>query len=250
MLSGFRETNHGEPLRVHRFHEGWAMETYTGQVSNSAGLWTGQLLFMPDAEGTTPDTLLSYEDLRAEPYEPGLHYFAPAPLWTVCGSRIAVLNPLDSVVTTIDADGAGGSLQIPLPLPPMTSELIETWVDRRLDVALLAENITLDEASRPAMRRQALAETIESAADVQPPTKILCDESGTLWVQGFSVDTDVQGYGREWAVFEADLLVGFVRFPPRVWPLFFRDGEVIAVWRDELDVEHLVRMATPRSIGP
>lgn len=245
VLNDFRDANHGEPLRVRRLGAGWVFETYSGQVAHSGALWSGHLIYVRDW-AVSPDTLVRYQDLRAEPYEPGLQLFASAPLWTVCGDgRVALLNPLDSVVVHIGLEGRSDSLRIPLPLPPITAAQVESWVDRRLELALREENMEVDPAQHAMIREQALAEATGAAAEVQPPTKLLCDPEGRLWVQGFSVETDPQGYGREWSVFEGDRLVASVRLPPRVWPLFIDTEGLVAVWMDDLDVEYLVRVENP-----
>ncbi len=245
VMNDYREANHGEPLRVHRFGAGWVFETYSDEVSNAGALWSGQLVYVREWDAP-PDTLLKYQELRAEPYEAGLRLFAAAPLWTVCDAdHIAVLNPLDSLVTRLGRGGAMESVKISLPLPPLTPELVEAWVDLRLDLALRAENLEVDAASRAMVRQQALGEAMSAAPDVQPPTKILCDNDGRLWVQGFSVETDPQGYGREWTVFEMGRLTASVLLPPRVWPLFVTERHIIAAWKDDLDVGHLVQLENP-----
>jgi len=256
VLNEFRESNHGEPLRVHRVGGGWVFETYSGQVAHSGALWSGRLLFLSDGASTsdgvsTPDTLIQYDTLRSSPVPEGPQVFAAAPLWTVCeGEAVAVLNPLDSVVTRIHPRGENRKTRLPLPRNPLTDEIIESWVDRRLDLAMGQENVTMSQSDREAARQRALAEMREMVPEHEPPTKILCDEAGRYWVQGFSVETDLQGYGREWTVFQDEAEVASIRFPPRVFPLFVRGPSVVAVWRDELDVERLVRLENPLFEGP
>ena len=220
-------------------------ETYSGEVSSSGALWSGRLTYIPESQ-TGQDTLLTYDQLRSEPYQAGLQLFASAPLWTVCNDEyIAVLNPTDSVVTRLDTGGKAGSVKIPIALRPLTPDVVETWVDHRLELALSEENVEVDPATLAAIRQEALTEAMGAAAEVQPPTKILCDDEGRLWVQGFSVELDLQGYGREWAVFENEQLAASVTLPPRVWPLYLNREDIIAVWKDDFDVERLVQLENP-----
>ena len=251
VLNEFRESNHGEPLRVHRVGGGWVFETYSGQVAHSGALWSGRLLFLSDAASTsdgasTPDTLIQYDSLRSFPLPEGPQVFATAPLWTVCGGEaVAVLNPLDSLVIRIDPRGETRKTRIPLPRNPLAQETVEPWVDRRLDLAMGQENVTMSPSDREAAREQALAQVREMVPEHEPPTKILCDGAGRYWVQGFSVETDLQGYGRDWTVFRDEARVASVRLPPRVFPVFIRASSIVAVWRDEMDVERLVELENP-----
>lgn len=245
VLNDFRNANHGEPLRVRALDGGWVFETYTGEVAHSGGLWRGRLLFLRE-KGEVPDTLIQYDTLRRSPFPGGPQIFAAAPLWTVCGGEeVVVLNPLDSVVTRIDSRGRAQKSIIPLALKPLADQTIESWVDRRLELAMREENVTMNPTDRAAFRQQALEETMEMAPEYAPPTKILCDAADRYWVQGFSVETNLQGYGRDWDVFQDGAQVASVRFPARVLPLFIHGRDIVGVWRDDLDVERLVQMANP-----
>jgi len=245
VLNDFRLANHGEPLRVHRLGEGWVFETYTGEVSNSGGLWLGRLLFLRDG-ADAPDTLIQYDTLRQAPIPGGFQLFASSPLWTVCKNQsVAVLNPLDSTVTEIDVEGRSKQSRIPLAMEPLADRTIESFVDRRLELAMREENVTMDPDDRESLRQQALGEFLEIAPKYTPPTKLLCDKGNRFWVQGFSVETDLQGYGRDWKIFRDGTQVASVRFPARVFPLFIHGGDIVAVWKDPLDVERLVQMENP-----
>jgi hypothetical protein len=148
-------------------------------------------------------------------------------------------------VVEIGQDGVGRSTRIPLTLRPLARETIEAFVDRRLELAMRQENVEVDPADMATVRQQALGEMLAVAPKFVPPTKLLCDEDHRYWVQGFSVETDLQGYGPEWQVFEDGDQMAAVSFPSRVFPVHIGADGVLAVWRDDLDVERLVHMVNP-----
>ena len=47
----------------------------------------------------------------------------------------------------------------------------------------------------------------------------------------------------DWDVFDAEgRFLGIVSMPPRFAPRVYRDGKINGVWRDELDVQYVMRL--------
>jgi len=78
----------------------------------------------------------------------------------------------------------------------------------------------------------------------EPPTfpaisGLLLDAAGDLWVKAFDEDPQAPG---DWFVFDANgRLLGDVVMPPRFQPMDIGGKDVLGVWRDSLDVEHVER---------
>lgn len=126
--------------------------------------------------------------------------------------------------------GAGGTLQ---------------RVTRRTDVGLslmdeayraaVEERVrAAPEPARPGLRR--LYESVPPPATRPAYARLLVDPHDALWVQDWSVDGEATG----WSVFDSTgAWQGVVTFPPRFRPTHIRSAEVVGVWQDELDVEHV-----------
>lgn len=55
----------------------------------------------------------------------------------------------------------------------------------------------------------------------------------------------------EWDVFDSEgRLLGVVRMPPRFSPMVFRGDKIYGVWRDELDVQYVLRLRILGDLGP
>ncbi|MFQ5702832.1 MAG: 6-bladed beta-propeller [Gemmatimonadales bacterium] len=81
----------------------------------------------------------------------------------------------------------------------------------------------------------------------------------TIWVQHIQVasdlgDEELENYnlleqtgGAEWDVFDKDgRLLGVVSMPPRFAPRLFRNNKIYGVWRDEVDVQYVMRVGVLR----
>jgi hypothetical protein len=78
----------------------------------------------------------------------------------------------------------------------------------------------------------------------EPPTfpavsGLLLDAAGNIWAQAFDKDPQAPG---DWFVFDPNgRLLGDVVMPPRFQPMDVGRSDVLGVWRDSLDVEHVQR---------
>jgi len=244
------ETSFGEPLRAHRLTDGWVFETYSaGQISSPGGLWRGRLVAVQDG-GSGFDTLIQYDSLRLDEVTDGPQLFEQAPLWTVCtGGTIKVLNPTDSTVVSIDSGGSAERMRIPLVVRSLDDDIVMRYAELRIDYEIRGADVELLPADRERMQRMAFEEMRSESPDVLPPTRILCDADERLWVAQFGLESGIRGFGTHWDVYDDDRRVATITFPERVLPLFFQGQEIVSVWEDEFDVQHLVRSTNPLAHG-
>lgn len=92
---------------------------------------------------------------------------------------------------------------------------------------------------------------------------IMSGPAGTVWVQHvqppselsekeFAVWNVREDWGApEWDVFDArGRFLGIVTMPRRFTPRIFRGDKIYGVWRDELDVQHVLRLRIVGDLAP
>jgi hypothetical protein len=91
-------------------------------------------------------------------------------------------------------------------------------------------------------------------ADVYPAfATLLAGPEGQLWVQRVRTPESILASGSsfeasdigspEWDVFDVEgRYLGVVTLPDRFQPFLARDARLYGVWRDELDVQHVIRL--------
>jgi len=129
--------------------------------------------------------------------------------------------------------GTDGTLQrivrLGRPVQPITEALRAAWIERRME-------------STPPERQADVRRSYESVPLVETvPThgRILFDDTGRMWVE--DADRPDQPAGR-WTVYGVDgRMLARIALPDRFRPLDIAAGEIIGIWRDDLDVEHLQR---------
>lgn len=250
VLNMISEISFGEPLRAERYADGWVFETYSaGQITSPGGLWRGRLVATQEG-GSEFDTLIQYDSLRLDEVPDGSQIFAQAPLWTVCmGGTIKVLNPMDSTIVSIDSEGSSERHQIPLTARFLDDDIVMRYAELRLNYEIREAELEILPADRERLQRMAFEDMRTGSPDVLPPTRMLCDPNGRLWVAQFGLESGIRGFGTLWDVYDEDRRIAIVTFPERVLPLFIQGQEIVSVWEDEFDAQHLVRSANPLADG-
>jgi hypothetical protein len=111
----------------------------------------------------------------------------------------------------------------------MTEAIRDAWIENRMQTT-------------PPERQADVRSSYESLPLVETvPThgRIMFDDTGRMWVE----DTEMPGRpaGR-WTVYDSDgRMVARIALRDRFRLLDIASGEVIGIWRDEFDVEHLQR---------
>lgn len=110
----------------------------------------------------------------------------------------------------------------------------------------------LEQQGAPPVARQMLLQSLTFAEHYPAFANLMAGPAGTLWVQHVQTAADVAASGEidlqdlgaaNWDVFDAEgRYLGVVRFPDRFNPMRFVGNDVYGVWRDELDVQHVMRL--------
>jgi hypothetical protein len=140
----------------------------------------------------------------------------------------------------VEVYGPDGSLRrihrTGVPLQPVTSDLVEAFLDRRY-------------ADLPPERRQPAREAAANlpAGEFVPPYgAVALARSGDLWIQDYPHLSDAN----RWTVYAADgAPLARVELPERFTPYDVGDDWILGRELDELDVEH-VRIYGVRKTGP
>lgn len=177
------------------------------------------LLRAPGAE-----RLLQYGDGTIELLRP---LFARSVSHAARGGRIVYGDQERYELRVYDADGMLRRLMRRSDVDPtLREQAFEDAVEKRVRAA--------PEPARPGLRRLYEAQPTPSTRPAY--AQLLFDAEGRLWVQDYAVDGDA----RSWSVFDQDgAWMGDVTFPPRFRPTQILSDEVVGVWRNELDVEHV-----------
>jgi hypothetical protein len=100
-----------------------------------------------------------------------------------------------------------------------------------------------------------------SFADYYPAfANLLSGPDGSLWVQHIRTAEEMGGEGADftaqdvgsptWDVFDADgRLLGTVTFPPRFTAMRFYGDSVYGIWRDDMDVQHVMVLKRETQAG-
>lgn len=211
------------------------------------------LVLVRRPDGTVRDTLLvlpAGESVRFTDGRPDIEFFAAEPAWA--------LLPDGGLVSAITTDyrfkihDAEGGLERVVTRPWEPKPITESDRDR------------LRDALRETMRQQgAPPNTIETFlgnagfADRYPAfARFIGGPDGTVWVQRvITADKlpdrglrDPQDFGSgEWDVFDRrGRYLGETSFPERFQPLEWKGDRVYGVFRDELDIQHVVRLQLVR----
>jgi hypothetical protein len=236
-----RVTATGEPLE-HRVLEGWSgggiaafgdglvvqLDVRSDQVSRHE-------LTRIDDTGRHP--VVASDGARLRPIDLGCvqisgmsQLFAPSLVWAAGAGRIAAVTGSDYDIHLYDADGPVARVRRDLPPRPATRELALQEVGEKFEVGFGGGGGCVAEPAKVVDER--------GVADVIPAIRRLAvAPDGTLWVQRFAVRGDPAAIDVFAAAGEyLGTLAAGTPFPEA----FFPDGRVVALERDDLDVDHVV----------
>jgi hypothetical protein len=211
----------------------------------------GDLLLVRERDGTVRDTIMNLpvgESFQMQAGAmPRMRLFAPEPIWalTTGGDLLFAVNSGFSI-GVYSPDGTPRRI---IRRPYQQRPLDES--DRQAFLGFIKEAVMAQGA--PPQAAQAFLDNV-TFADVYPAFAVLMGgPDGSILVQRIQTAADVAASGGEfnaqdigssvWDVFDAEgRYLGELRLPDRFTPIRLRDDRLYGIWRDDLDVQHVLRL--------
>jgi hypothetical protein len=252
----------GVPSRWEVSEDGRILAQLRGMnLPGMAALEEGDPIVVYDTAGTVVDTVavLPKGQTLEEVSEQGarIRVFAPEPLWDLDASGTVYYAMNDRYRVLVNTPAGELSRIITRDVEPKPVE--ET--DREAILRLMREQYA--EFGVPPAQIEQIMQGV-SFADFYPAFgNLFLGPENTLWVQRIrsardmatgaeqEVEFDPQAIGSpEWEVFNAEgHYLGVVTLPERFLPLVRHEDALYGVWRDELDVQHVLRLKVDRPAG-
>jgi hypothetical protein len=206
--------------------------------------------------GTMRDTLFTFPSggsLRLAGQAPEIRLYSPEPAWAL-GADGRLYHGVNSEYR-IGMYAAGGRLERVVTKP--FSRRPVTEADRRTILDFLMRGWREAGATPAALDR---LKGVVTFGDYLPAyASMQAGPDGTLWVQHLQAASQLSAEerraynpledagGRGWDVFDRDgRFLGVVTMPARFAPRVFRGDRIYGVWRDDLDVPHVMRVLIER----
>jgi len=199
-------------------------------------------------DGSLQDTVMhlkASQTVELSASGPRIRMFQPEAVWT--------LLPGDRIATAVNS-----TYRVEVHAPDGTLERVINRPSERKPVGE-SDRQALLKALREVWERngvppQAIPQLVSaiSFADYYPAfANLLSGPNGSLWVQHIRTAADMGAAGGDfdaqdigsptWDVFDADgRLLGTVTFPDRFLAMRFHGDSVYGVWRDDMDVQHVM----------
>ena len=178
--------------------------------------------------------------------------FAAEPVWTLSDEMELFFGITNEY--RISVFGPNGSLRRVVTKPAEPAPVTERDIDMMWEV--------IEEEVRASFPPEAFVQFMQqtrqsiSFAEFFPAfVSMSVGPNGSLWVQHLRPPAEVteeeletydmtQDIGsRDWDVFDPDgRYLGIVTMPPRFTPRIIRDGKIYGIWRDDLDVQYVIRL--------
>jgi len=180
---------------------------------------------------------------------PEINIYSAEPIWEITDELQLLYGVNDTY--RIGVYSSDGSLERVVTMPSEPKPVTDT--DRDAVMGYL-EQTWLD-AGVPAQTLPQLKSIVHFAETFPAFSFISSGPVGTIWVQHVQpaselTEEELESYdllqdagARDWDVFDAEgKFLGVVSMPPRFAPRVFINDRIYGVWRDELDVQHMVRL--------
>lgn len=204
------------------------------------------------SDGTVLDTLMKFPSggtLNLGGQAPEIKLFSPEPSWTISEDHRIAYGVSDEY--RIGVYTPGGALERIITMPFEQEAVSER--DRRAVMSFL-EDAWL-QAGVPPQALTQLRGIVQFGEFFPAFAQIRSGPEGTLWVQhyrsvGDMSEEELENYNvieesgaPDWDVFNSEgQLLGRVTMPDRFAPRVFKDENIYGVWRDELDVQYVMRL--------
>jgi hypothetical protein len=233
MLEEMELTAYGTPLRMSRAGSRLVWQPAERPLLRPADMQDLLLLSASQAAGPWRTIYTSTAGARSQ-----AEYLVAVPLWTACASgALHVLEPPATLLSVAPDGDVVDTARLPLKDRILNDGDLRTFLQHAIEVELRGM-----QAPPEQVIRARIDETLrdgrylfpEKAASV---TRLLCDDSGRVWLQLFSTADDPVGFSREWLVWSEGGELAEVVFPAAFRPLAITGRRVYGALRDAWDVE-------------
>jgi hypothetical protein len=218
------------------------------QADETPGENRPDLLLVRGADGAVLDTLMVLPAGQSFQLQRGgltMRIFEPEPIWAVDG-RGRIVFGINSEYS-LRVHGDDGSLQRVITKPFVREPVTEA--DRTAFMRFIRE--AWSNAGMPPAQVDQLAQGIEFADHYPAFASLLGGPHGSIWVQHVRSAQQVAASGGEfsamdvgasdWDVFDPDgRFLGMLSLPDRFQPMRVVEDRLYGVWRDDLDVQHVL----------
>jgi len=211
------------------------------------------VIVVPGRDGKTRDTLLAFAPGRGERYTasgpPEYTIKAPEPSWDLTDANTLVFGTgADYRIEIRSLDGVLQRVVEKRYAPrPITARDRQGYL-KSLRAAYGGSGSDQEIAAF-------LRQNVHFTEYLPPLETIVAGPAGTIWVQHVQAPSDLPDKEHEpldattdegspdWSVFDREgRYLGVVRMPDRFKPMVFRGEKIYGVWRDDLDVQYVLRL--------
>jgi hypothetical protein len=247
------ELDEGWPMRFRATRSGVMAEQIRAipSAGEPAGKGRSDALVRLATDGSRGDTLMTFPSGKLLTLDGRGHMYAPEPVWDLGDDALLVLGVNDEYRLGIySGDRLKQVITKPFERRPVDDREKEAvWDDlerRWTEMGIPAE-------SWPQMRSN-----IDFADFLPAFHSVRLGPRGTIWVQYVQPATELgeeeyagEAGAPEWDVFDSEgRFLGTVTLPQRFTPVLFRDDRLYGTWRDELDVQYVLRLRILGDLDP
>lgn len=210
------------------------------------------LIAIRDTDGSVTDTLMRVPSGKTIAFTSGgpeITFFVAEPVWALTPDAGILFGVNDTYRIGVYSPDGALTRVITKPSEPMPVG------ERDRTVLLNAMERLWKEAGVPAQALDRLKSAIRFADNFPAYLQFLSGPQNTVWVQGILAPSSLSAEAQEFfnpqqdlgssdfEVFDAEgRYLGVVTMPDRFTPLRFEGDVVYGIWRDELDVQYVVRL--------
>ena len=209
-------------------------------------------------DGSVTDTLMAFPSGKSLVFDGRYREFAAEPLWDLTEYSQVVLAVSHEYRIGVYADGHLKRIITKTFEPERLGEADKTAIWEEMERRMIAARI-------PEETRQMARDGTDYAEYLPTISTLAAGPMGSIWVQHMRSPSELSDEelasirenhmmedlgAPEWDVFDGEgRYLGVVTMPERFTPSLFRDEVIYGVWRDELNVEYVLRLRIVGDLG-